>query len=637
LKFRNGIGEKNAEGSGGAVSKALAWWTLTIQKFALVVVLCAVGLTGLAVDYTARNLEMNTSTSDMIDARTPFRRNNDAFDRAFPQFSDLLVIVLDGPNAEATQIAAAGLTQAMVARTDLFDAVTQPGEDGFFKQNGLLYLSEAELAELADRLAAAAPMLSVLAEKPNLAGLFEIFRLAAMNNASGATGAEVESMAPLLAQVAAIMDAQQRGERATLSWRALLSGEKPARAIIVTRPRLDYGGMKPASDAIDAIRAAAAAQGTSPDNGFRLRLTGSVALDHDELESVELGGKAVGLLSLSLVILLLSAGLRSLRLILASIATLLIGLIWTAGFTAAAIGHLNLISVAFAVLFIGLAVDFSLHYCLRFREALATGMDHRAAVVEASRGCGASLTMSAVCAAAGFFAFLPTDYKGLAELGLISGCAMFIALFVNLTVLPALLTLFGGKVLGLPSSHRRFDFARYHRPILLGALGLGVAAAAAASTQLRFDFNPLNLKDAESDSMTAFRDLALDPLTAPYAIDVLTPDLDAALREAARLSKAPGAGDVVTLRSFVPEAQAEKMTIIEDMAFFLAPVIMAPAETGPLKTANLTTASRRSAFEALRDAVSAHKDGAFAPLAQSMKTFAPTAESTTALETRLTA
>jgi hypothetical protein len=142
LKFRNGIGEKNAEGSGGAVSKALAWWTLTIQKFALVVVLCAVGLTGLAVDYTARNLEMNTSTSDMIDARTPFRRNNDAFDRAFPQFSDLLVIVLDGPNAEATQIAAAGLTQAMVARTDLFDAVTQPGEDGFFKQNGLLYLSE---------------------------------------------------------------------------------------------------------------------------------------------------------------------------------------------------------------------------------------------------------------------------------------------------------------------------------------------------------------------------------------------------------------------------------------------------------------------------------------------------------------
>jgi uncharacterized protein len=620
----------SADKFGRAVSNALGAWTEQVQRFALVVVLAAVVLTGFAAVYTARNLAMNTSTTDMIDAATPFRRNDAAFKNAFPQYSDVLVVVIDGPNPEAAQIAAAGLTTALAARPDLFESVSQPDDDPFFKRHGLLFLDAAALAALADRLAAAEPLLAVLADQPNLAGLFEIIRLAATND-----GAGLDNMSVLLDRVADVMDAQRGGARANLSWRGLLTEKMSTRRIILTRPRLDYGGLKPAAAAINEIRTLAAARGVTPANGLTVRLTGSVALDQAELESVELGGKTAGILSLALVCVLLVLGLRSARLIVASLATLVIGLIWTAAFAAVAIGHLNLISVAFAVLFVGLAVDFSLHYCLRFREALAGGLDGRAAITETARGCGAALTLSAVCAAVGFLSFLPTDYKGLAELGLISGCAMFIALFANLTVLPALLALFGKGVGGFaPRSGRgagRFDVSRIRIPVLAVALGVG-AVAAVASWQLRFDFNPLNLKDPESESMAAFLDLADDPRTAPYSIDVLARDLDAATAEAARLSKLPLVGDVVTLASFVPGNQAEKLSIIEDMAFFLAPALGRPDDNAP----PLDESARRGAFDALRSALSGRDEPAFVRLRQSMDRLGESNPDLAELETRLT-
>jgi predicted RND superfamily exporter protein len=149
----------------------------------------------------------------------------------------------------------------------------------------------------------------------------------------------------------------------------------------------------------------------------------------------------VSLVSLGLVVALLALGLRSLRLIVAMVATLFVGLLMTAGFATLAIGQLNIISVAFAVLFIGLSVDFGIHYALRYREGLSSVHGVTSTLARAAVGVGGALCLSAVTAAIGFFSFLPTAYRGLAELGLISGVGMFIALLCNLTVLPAMLSL----------------------------------------------------------------------------------------------------------------------------------------------------------------------------------------------------
>ena len=223
-----------------------------------------------------------------------------------------------------------------------------------------------------------------------------------------------------------------------LSWRDLIDPGGGRRQIVVAKAAIDNSSLSPGAKALSEIRRVAEEMAPNPsgpivaDTNIRkpilpdvlIRVTGSVALDYEELQSAALGGMTAGSISLVLVTVLLIAGLRSLSLILPAMITLIAGLIWTAAFAAIAVGHLNLISVAFAVLFVGLGIDFSIHYCLRYREVLGQ-TDHSVNPLEsAASGVGGSLTFSAICAALGFLAFLPTDYKGLAELGVISAGGM---------------------------------------------------------------------------------------------------------------------------------------------------------------------------------------------------------------------
>ena len=147
--------------------------------------------------------------------------------------------------------------------------------------------------------------------------------------------------------------------------------------------------------------------------------------------------------------------MRSLRLIGATLLTLAVGLVLTAGFATLTIGRLNLISVTFAVLFVGLGVDFGIHLALRFQEALVGEVGERAALRTATAGVGGPLSLSALCAGCGFLAFVPTDYQGLAELGIIATAGMAIAWLLNLTLLPALLAMMPPQVRASRCSEHR--------------------------------------------------------------------------------------------------------------------------------------------------------------------------------------
>jgi hopanoid biosynthesis associated RND transporter like protein HpnN len=550
---------------------ALASWTRQVQRHAVAILVLIGAATGWAAWYTANNLAIKTSTADMIAAKTPFRRDAIAFDAAFPQFSDLIVAVIDAPTAAGARAAARSLANGLQRRPDLFHRVEAPRADPFFRRNGLLFYDIDALDALADRLARAEPFLAAVAHRPNLTGLFSI--LGPLLSGDGAVLDPVEA-SRLLDGISDIAEAETGQNPGTFSWRALFDPDtdRGRRQLVIVQPKLDSGGFAPATRALDEVRRVASAL---PD--VTIRLTGSVAINHEELQSVEVGGKTAGWLSLSLVIVLLIAGLRSPRLIVPTVATLVVGLIWTAAFAALAIGHLNLISVAFAVLFIGLGVDFSIHYCLRFREEAGGGeaLPRTAAVV------GGSLAIGAACAAIGFLSFVPTDYKGLGELGLISGGGMLIAFFLNMTLLPAMLALFGGAAAARPTPGRAPLAQRFHRHILAGA-ALCAVLAAATLPFAQFDFNPMNLKDPASESVAAFLDLARDGDSGVHALDVLAADRASARRVAERLAALPEVGRTLTLENFVPANQAEKLAVIEDMAFFLLPVLSAPpAIAGP--------------------------------------------------------
>ena len=550
---------------------AFSSWTHHVRRHAIAVLALISAATVLAAWYTADNLAIKTSTSDMIAAEIPFRRNAIAFDAAFPQFSNLIVAVIDAPTADAARAAARSLTTGLQQRPDLFTRIEAPQADPYFQRNGLLFYDIADLEALADRLARGEPFLAALAHRPNLTGLFEVLGQLLTEDGNAMDPSDASR---LLDEISNIAEAEAGQRLGTFPWRALFEADadRGRRQLVIAQPKLGSGGFTPAARALGEVRRIA-----DEFSGVTIRLTGSAAIDHEELQSVELGGKTAGWLSLTLVIVLLIAGLRSARLIVPTLVTLVAGLIWTATFAALAIGHLNLISVAFAVLFIGLGVDFSIHYCLRFCEY--AGADD--ALPRTAVAVGGSLAIGATCAAIGFLSFLPTDYKGLGELGLISGGGMVIAFFMNMTLLPAMLALFAGPT--APQSPPRRDplARRFNRQILVGAAFCAVLAATTAPSA-RFDFNPMNLKDPASESVAAFHDLAHDGDSGVYAIDVLATDQASARRMAERLSALPEVGRILTLEDFVPANQAEKLSVIADMAYFLVPALTArPANEGP--------------------------------------------------------
>ena len=150
-----------------------------------------------------------------------------------------------------------------------------------------------------------------------------------------------------------------------------------------------------------------------------------------------------------------------------SVASLLGRPAGTAAFAAPAVGHLNLLSVAFAVLYFGLGSDYHHSCAAALQGARGRGANDGEALVETVRGVGSSLVLCAVTTAAGFYSFIPTPFHGVSELGLISGTGMFFSLFVSLTLLPAFSALF------IPPEHAarvgRWLGTRCVRPLLAAA------------------------------------------------------------------------------------------------------------------------------------------------------------------------
>lgn len=563
----------------------------------LVVIVVALAVTVAAAVVSVRHLGINTDNFDMISAEAPFRKANIAFREAFPWYGDQVAVVIDAPTPEQADNAAETLAARMQAREELFRFVTVQGGERYFKRQGLLFYDIDTLQNFVDQLAAAQGLLAMLAQQPNLVGLIDTLGLALRE--ADPKAEQTRELTRLIETVSAMAEGQASAPE-MLSWRQQFStGDDRAtstRRIVTSKPVQNFESLAPAAVAIDALRAMFA----NADPDIRYRVTGDAALDTQELESVKLGGSTAGILSALGIVVLLVIGLRQTRMVLATVAVVIMGLIISLGYATVSVGQLNLLSVAFAVLFIGLAVDFSIHFALRSREAGGG----RAGVVEAGHSVGDSLLLSAVAAAIGFLAFLPTDYRGLAELGIIAGGSMGVAVLLNLTLLPALLSIGArGGTAQAPKPAGSFWIGRNARAIIALGVLLGVAGAA-LTPFARFDFNPLNLKDRSAESVATFLELAAGPNAGAYTIDGLARDRAAAEELARKLRALPESGRVLTLQSFVPENQEEKLQAIESASLFLFPVLSAEAAPPP------TDAERQAALDRFVAAVQGRADEA---------------------------
>lgn len=532
-------------------------------------------LAAASIAYAATHLGVNSNTDDLLSDELPHRRNLAAFARHFGDPGLDLIVVVEGATAGITHDAADALAERLAADTGRFASVVAPGGGDFFDRNGLLYLDTADLEELADRLATAQPFLAELALDPTLPRLLELLAVA-VRRADFEPGSEGE-LREILDRVAAGLEQPLDAGTPPLAWDDWMLGAAPAgfvpnRRVLFATPRVDYEDFEPASAAVSRVRELARAASLTEEHGVRVRVTGDLALSTEELSNVR--GQAAAQLGGSFVVatLLLLVGLRSGRLALHATIALLVGLAWTTGFAALAIGHLNVLSTAFAVLFIGLAIDYGIHFLLRWLELRDAGLEPGSALGGAGRSVGTSLFLCALTTAIGFYSFVPTGFVGIAELGVIAGSGMFLSLLATLTLLPALVTLWpppqrrrglGALRIRLPDLH-----VRWPRTVcaLAGAVALGCVALLPA---VRFDGDPLNVRDPSTDSVRAMRDLVTGRRPSPWTAELLAPDLGAAEALAARFEGLPGVAHAITLASFVPDDQERKLAILDDVRLFL--------------------------------------------------------------------
>jgi uncharacterized protein len=561
----------------------------------------------LSAVYAARNFAIDTDINHLISPDLEWRKNEQAFERAFPRRAELILVVVQAPTPETVKQAATALADRLAERRDVLKSVRQAGGGEFFQKNGLLYLSTDDVKGKFGALTQAEPLLSTLASDPSLRGVTDAIAFGTLGVQGGQI--KLDHLARPFNLTSDTIEPLLAGKPASFSWRVLTKGSaaEPGelRQFLEIHPILDFSALEPGKKATDAIRQAVADLKLASEYGATVRLTGPVPLSDEEFATLRESAPIDIVVTLVAVMVILWLALHSARIILACFIALMVGLAVTAAVGLLLVGALNLISVAFAVLFIGLGVDFGIQFSVRYRAERFELDDVHGALLNTGRNVGAQLTLAAAAVAAGFFSFTPTDYRGLSELGIIAGAGMIIAYVTSVTLLPALISLFNPPGEPHPLGYKWLapvdHFMERHR-IAIVVITLGIALAGSPLLYfMHFDFNVLNMRSPKVESVATYLELKRDANTGINSIHVLAPSLQKADEIAARMEKLPEVSRAMTLSHFVPAAQDEKLGVIRGAAKQLNQTLNpeklrpTPTDAENVRALNLTAADLKKA------------------------------------------
>ncbi len=546
-------------------------WVQLVERYRIAIIIGFIALTVFSVFYIKDNLGVSTDTADMLSEELAWRQLDIEYEKQFPQFNDNVLIVIESKTPDQATDTAIKVHSALKENPELISDIYYPNLLPYFRQSAFLFFDDEELQDLADQLATIQPFLGTLLQDKNMRGLFTMLTDALQYHEDG----EDIELKPLLLEINHALE----NEKYNVSWQHLMSSDKELKPVyrefIVLQTLESDEELLPGEDVIKHIRATISSLELN-NNSVRIRLSGGTALSYEELKSVSEANIQAIIISFILVAIILSIGLDSIWLVFASLITLFFGLIATTAFAAATVGELNLISVAFAVLYIGLGIDFTIHLTLRYREQVLLSNENNNALQQAMSRIFRSLILCAITTAIGFYSFIPTDYQGVAELGWIAGSGMFISILFTLTLLPALLSLRPYQVKTAQQNkccHRLFSFLttlpyRYSKHILLFTLIILIGFVSQLY-RVSFDTNTLNLQDPENESVQTYRDLLKDSDSSPWTSILLKEkrsDAVAAIKEIEQLDLVD---KVIWYEDLLPVDQDDKLFIIDEMNLFM--------------------------------------------------------------------
>jgi hypothetical protein len=523
--------------------------------------------------YAASHFRLNSDVDALLPNTLDWRKRDIAFERAFDRFG-IIDVVVTAPTPELTGAATVEMTQALAKEKGLFPDVSNAGATAFFSQHGLLFLPKETLAKDLGGLIQGEALIQDLASDRSLRGLIAGLEDVLLGLQSNRL--QLDDLSSPLNQASNTLDDVLAGRPASFSWRVLMQGTPATpsdlRGVIEVHPALDFSALQPGLRASEAIRRIAA--DILPKYQANLHLTGEVTMNDEQFGTIKENAVRNGAVTLTIVAFILWLALRSGRLIAAVAVNLFVGLAVTAALGLFMVGAYNLISVYFSVLFVGIGVDFGIQFSVRYRSERHEIDNLAKAIQSAGLHVGAPLTLAALATAAGFLSFLPTDYKGVSELGQIAGCGMLIAFATTITLLPALIVLLNPPGEPEPLGYSSFapvdEYMSRHRIGIIAGTAVVVVAGLPLLHWLSFDFNPINLQSPKTESIATYLELSRDSSADTNAIQVLAPSLNEGNAIAARVSKLPQVSHVVTISSFVPDDQGEKLPILQNAANKLA-------------------------------------------------------------------
>ena len=562
-----------------------------------------------AVAFDVTRFSINTDIEGLIAQTLPWHQRQLTLNNAFPQ--QQISAVVTAPTAENAEMATDELAQNLSKNHAQFRAVGQPDSGDFFERNELLLASQADLKKSVAGLVEARPILSLLAGDPSLRGIMKTLSFAAELVQAGKI--RIDQLQWPLSLAERTLNDVLSGRPASFSWQELVRGHPlpvtRLRHFIEVAPKLDFNELQPGHTSGVAIYRTANDLNLKRTFDASVQLTGQVPMNDDQFSVIRTSALHDTLTALLGVLLALWLALRSWKLIIAVFFSLMVGLATTAALGLAMVGSFNLISIAFFVLFVGLGVDFAIQFSVRYRSERHELSDLRAALRSAARKAGKPLAMAAAATAIGFFAFLPTSYQGLSELGLIAGCGMLIAFTCSVTLVPAMLTMLNPAGEPAPVGFARLapldDFLQRHRvAVIAGTVGV-VLAGAPLLLYLRFDFNPVDLQNPTSPSVVAYRQLQNEPNASTSDAEILEPSEQQAVSTAGHLATLPEVSRTLTLNSFVPSDEHQKLIALRSAAGELHDVLN-PAERLAAPNDPQTVMAIRDAADALAKAAAGH-------------------------------
>jgi|TARA_B100002003_G_scaffold251667_1_gene296584 hopanoid biosynthesis associated RND transporter like protein HpnN len=537
-------------------------------------------ITAAALYIAITHFSINSDTGKLIRQDTHWKQVYDRLSDVFPQYINNTFVVVSGQSLSAVSNVSKALEAQIAGNTKTFQLVYGPANDPFMDTHALMFLDPDDLDSLVSDLAEAQPFLTSIVRDPNLRGLFTL-----LSDALNGDEDLPVSLARIVNLLTDAIDSTLAGRSLPVAWRDEMvkrESDDTLYSIIFVQGRQNFGESLPSKTIIREIRSTIDSLEHPQKPLVNIRLTGQIPLDHGEIESAMQSAQMAGSIAAVLLVLILVFGVGSLRVIIATYLTMVIGLIWTSAYAILAVGQYNTISIVFLVMFIGLGVDFAIHLSLRYQEAISHH-DKKDALIYTSTRVGPAISLCGITSALGFLAFVPTEYLGLAELGIISGGGMIIAVALSLTVVPAFFALVKdpAPVSRAPYLLLLSNLLYGYRRIIVAVTLMVAALVTYIARDAYFDYSTLSLKNPNSEAMTTFRELQREDVITDYAISYIAPDMSGAEEVKRRLLQLNSVSEVKIPLDYVPSEQDEKIYILEDADFMLASTFFSEVNKAP--------------------------------------------------------